>query len=216
LQILALLCVLFLWNSPQNAAAQTPKASPSAAAKPAPKPPVKAAAGKGASSSSASAVPAEQLGSAYEANQQAADAQYKNKPITIKGLVKKVDMGMSSSKEIITCLFLDAGPNKPLVKVEITKVDKMDQKLASHDDIYHGCPAAHWKHSTSYMTMNDRLNGKILCLHIFRGNHKTWAPTTKNPPSPYVVFVSAGDSIVASGVCKGDIVNVVVGEAALQ
>jgi len=149
-----------------------------------------------------------QLATSFQQNQQAANAQYRGKRIVIKGIVKKVARGISSSPSALAQVYLETGPTLPLIKIEVERTDKLNDELEKEQ-----YPSYYmWKSHVDYKLVDNALEAKVIWTATETG-YRNIRPTNRQG-QPQVI-VRAGDTITAEGVCTGKMIDIVIAHASL-
>lgn len=156
-----------------------------------------------------------QLATDYQKDQKAADAKYRDKQIRVKGVVRKIQQELGASNETLAYVYLETAPNLPLVKIEITSLEQFQDKLK---DVTHetqnGSFSSATKHNLSCRIINDHFDARINVSSTTNLSSIGRTFRSKTLGTWETVF-KCGDTVIATGACKGKIVDVLISGASI-
>ena len=165
-------------------------------------------------------VPASQIASEYSLNKQSADAQYKDKSVTVKGTVlrlEKAENTFDGKSNALVVVYLTTGPGLPLVKAYVTQFkaiqaeqEKLNKFLAISGRsvtvevmtrIVAGTVEAQTKTVSTSTFVQHSANGNTT---ITNNNFSGWKPMAK-----------VKDEVTITGTCRGKDFEIVLADATL-
>lgn len=170
--------------------------------------------------SSKSPIDAIQLATTYAQDKPNADTQYRDRQITIKGIVCKIDKGFDTANKALASIYLKTGPGLPSVKIELGNIDKAltqaGKERKNSVNVYGSFIDNNTKTQVNVRLVNNVMEariGTIRTVSIHSAGHSSTNTDRQN--SEWMPIVKCGDSVIITGVCKGKLIDIVISDASL-